>query len=65
MKEEKKRAAPNGPQKYRGNGQHTWEPVAEWTTRLRVAGGWLYRHHNALGTAMVFVPVPEVVGYKV
>jgi hypothetical protein len=55
------RKAPHGKQEYKGNGKHQWEDVASFTKRLRVPGGWLYRSDGSLA----FVPVPEVVGYKV
>ena len=57
---------PHGAQEYKGNGEHSWEPVGDhmnYTFRLRVPGGWLYRYAHE--GAMTFVPVPEVVGYKV
>lgn len=64
------RTAPNGPQKYLGAQNHTWEDVIpsedandrdDVVDRLRVPGGWLYRN----GARMVFVPMPEAVGYAV
>jgi hypothetical protein len=33
-----------------------WQPVAEQTTRLRVARGYLYRVESAAGLAITFVP---------
>jgi hypothetical protein len=59
--------APNGPQAYRGNGNHSWEIVDDstgrWpTNRLRVPGGWLYRYGDGM---VVFVPVPSAVGYVI
>ena len=58
---------PHGPQEYRGNGKHSWERVYDSAMevpvkRLRVPGGWLYKTE---GHAPVFVPLPEVVGYKI
>jgi hypothetical protein len=52
---------PKGAQEYKGNGKHYWQKVNGETKRLRVPGGWLYD----TGTAAVFVPIPEVVGYAV
>lgn len=62
-----KRKAPHGPQKYKGNGTHTWEETAEGTQRLRVPGGWIYNLYNDDNAteAAVFVPVPDVVGYSI
>jgi hypothetical protein len=58
--------APHGAQEYRGNGKHAWETVeiddVPFTRRLRVPGGWLYKSG---GNGLVFVPVPDVVGYKI
>ena len=58
-------AAPKGAQEYKGNGKHEWERVEKdgVTDRLRVPGGWLYRDgfHNTVS----FVPMPDVVGYKI
>jgi hypothetical protein len=55
-------------QAYKGNGKHTWEAVVDQdddnsypTRRLRVPGGYIYRR----ASAMVFVPMPEVVKHKV
>lgn len=54
-------------QSYHGNGEHAWEAVAKslrpgaQTMRLRVPHGWLYLEN----AAMVFVPMPDVVKYKV
>lgn len=71
----KSKKSPKGSQAYKGNGKHTFEVVVEHDVngerggaargvyRLRVPGGWLYRSHG--GHTMTFVPVPEVVGYKV
>lgn len=56
--------APKGAQAYKGNGKHEWELVSRATFRLRVPGGWLYRDSTDAGT-MVFVPVPDVVGYPI
>jgi hypothetical protein len=36
-----------------------WEEVAQWTTRLAVPGGWLYRYCIATTEGLVFVPYPE------
>lgn len=54
------------PQAYKGNGKHEWEVVTQEgsshpTTRLRVPGGWLYRH----GSHVSFVPMPEVSGHAI
>lgn len=65
---EKKRKAPKGPQAYKGNGKHEWEPVTGSTWRLRVPSGWLYTESNdgvAWLAAATFVPMPQAVGYKV
>jgi hypothetical protein len=57
-----------GKQAYKGNGKHTWEKVAETkgtrTVRLRVPGGWLYTHDDAVyqTTTTTFVPMPDVSG---
>lgn len=63
---EEKRKRPHGPQEYRGNGKHAWETAetgdARFTRRLRVPGGWLYKYGE---NTLVFVPLPEVVGYKI
>lgn len=64
---------PHGAQEYKGNGNHKWETASVGfvsTMRLRVPGGWLYRYGSGLSTdgtvsAMVFVPVPDVVGYAI
>ncbi len=56
------RAAPNGAQKYRGNGKHEWERVVSGTRRLRVPGGFIYQTGAKFTT---FVPMPDVVGYAV
>lgn len=55
-------------QRYSGNGQHRWEGVVRSNEghgieRLRVLGGYLYR--DAKTGSLVFVPMPEVVKYKV
>lgn len=54
-------------QEYRGNGNHTWEPVTGtpgyYVTRLRVPGGWIYSDHR--NSSNVFVPMPEVVKHAV
>lgn len=57
-------------QEYRGNGEHEWEPVHYAlgngkTSRLRVPGGWLYRHTYGANDVIAFVPMPEVVKHKV
>lgn len=65
-------------QEYRGNGNHEWETVAvaelTFVDRLRVPGGWLYRTTTdnrtintsiSGGSAVVFVPMPEVVKHAV
>lgn len=70
------RKAPKGPQVYRGNGKHSMELVYGDLHRLRVPGGWLYfdtyvdKDEGKFGSrelcgATTFVPVPEVVGYKI
>ncbi len=70
------RKAPNGPQAYKGNGKHTMEQVSGDLYRLRVPGGWLYfdtykdedsfdRTEREVSGSTTFVPVPEVVGYKI
>jgi hypothetical protein len=56
------RKAPKGPQAYKGNGKHEWEPVTSVTNRLRVPGGWLYETGDS---APCFVPVPDVTGYSI
>jgi hypothetical protein len=69
---------PHGAQEYKGNGNHKWEEVtvdakgAGHTYRLRVVGGWLYRTVSAAPIAgsapsvsVVFVPMPDTVGYAV
>jgi hypothetical protein len=58
-----KKKRPHGAQEYKGNGNHEWEDVVGFTSRLRVPGGWLYR--DGPSETMCFVPVPEVVGYAV
>jgi hypothetical protein len=66
VKNPNQRKPPKGDQQYKGNGKHDWEDVdGNETDRLRVPGGWLYRYVNFDAPALVFVPVPEVVGYKV
>jgi hypothetical protein len=72
----------DNPQDYRGNGEHGWERVQlsmdgadfDYTSRLRVPGGWLYRNTFAMSDAgeitgpfvnVTFVPMPEVVKHKV
>lgn len=47
-------------QKYRGNGNHEWEPAALNTYRLRVPGGWLYRY-EVPGTN-IYSPGPVMAG---
>jgi hypothetical protein len=42
--------------------ENKWEPVAgeparDYTDRLKVVGGWLYRTQVREGIALVFVPV--------
>jgi hypothetical protein len=66
VKNPNQRKPPKGDQQYKGNGKHDWEDVTEdsFTRRLRVPGGWLYID-TKYESALVFVPVPEVVGYKV
>lgn len=57
---------PNGKEKYRGNGSHTWEVVTGDVERLRVPGGWIYATYDENNTrATVFVPLPTVLGYAV
>lgn len=60
----KKPAAPKKPkQDYKGNGAHSWETVTDKTARLRVPGGWLYRHtESTYGgvPAIAFVKTPDV-----
>jgi hypothetical protein len=69
LPEATKRKPPKGPQQYKGSEHHTWEEIGpDYTgaSRLRVPGGWLYEIAYEDGdVAVVFVPVPEVVGYKV
>lgn len=60
-----RRAAPHGPQEYKGNGKHDWERVNRTTCRLRVPGGWIYNIDGSRQVSNVFVPMPEIVGYKV
>ena len=75
----------DNPQDYKGNGEHDWEGVTydesyeagimDCTERLRVPGGWLYRHTTSVfnedktefsaNVTMTFVPMPEVVKHKV
>lgn len=57
------KVAPHASQEYRGNGKHVWEHVVSVTWRLRVPGGWLYTEADRGSTT--FVPMPEVVKYKV
>jgi hypothetical protein len=62
-----KKKTPKGQQAYKGNGKHKWELVVvedegSNVHRLRVPGGWLYRDN---WNGLVFVPVPEAVGYVV
>lgn len=61
------RSRPHGVQKYKGNGNHSWEHVIDSTFRLRVPGGWLYKTSTRgdirSGATTVFVPVPNAVGY--
>jgi hypothetical protein len=60
-------------QKYLGNGKHEWETSVDYsgdaghTERLRVPGGWLYSVENGdnFCPSVVFVPIPEVVKYRV
>ncbi len=61
------KAAPNGKEKYHGNGQHTWEEVTLNTRRLRVPGGWLYAvsYYESSNDAIAFVPLPAAIGYAV
>jgi hypothetical protein len=46
-------------------GETTWEGVAgepgraDYTDRLRVPGGWLYRTRAGGGAALAFVPAPD------
>jgi hypothetical protein len=68
--EPKPRKAPKGAQAYKGNGKHSWEQSSDQTYRLRVPGGWLYGTKlDGYGASrvrdIVFVPVPQVVGYAV
>ena len=57
-------ASPHGAQEYKGNGKHDWEEVGDSNVRrLRVPGGWLYR--IGFTASSVFVPLPDVVGYKI
>ena len=59
-----KAEAPKGKQEYKGNGSHDWEAVGDsGIRRLRVPGGWLYRAGYTPTTT--FVPMPDVVGYKI
>ncbi len=55
------KAPPSGKEKYLGNGSHTWESVTDFTDRLRVPGGWLYRCDGNIA----FVPLPAAIGYAV
>jgi hypothetical protein len=50
---------------YNGNGNHEWEDVAgrngpsyDFTQRLRVPGGWIYKVGFDTTCRPVFVPVP-------
>lgn len=57
---------PHGPQEYKGNGKHMWEMTTDFTYRLRVPGGWIYRTYSGNGVnSTVFVPMPATVGYAV
>ena len=62
-----KAAGPKGEQEYKGSGNHDWEDIGDNShvvvRRLRVPGGWLYRVGYTSSTT--FVPMPEVVGYKI
>lgn len=58
------RKRPHGKQEYKGHGKHVWEDIPTgypFTKRLRVPGGWLYNTYDTI----VFVPVPNAVGYAV
>jgi hypothetical protein len=56
---------PNGKEKYKGNGNHSWEPVVGLTARLRVPGGWIYDVDDGESSRAVFVPLPSALGYAV
>ena len=68
-----RKAPVHGPQEYKGNGKHAIEKVHASVYRLRVPGGWLYMDTYDQGDdgdpevtgPGTFVPVPDVVGYKI